>query len=57
MENKPNGGKLKTYKTQCIRGLCDEIVEVEEIGYLNEVMHVRCIKCGYEVQLDNLNLI
>jgi hypothetical protein len=57
MENEPNGGKLKTYKTQCIRGLCDEIVEVEEIGYLNKVMHVRCIKCGYEVQLDNLNLI
>ena len=57
MENEPNGGILKTYKTHCLRGLCNEIVEVEEIGYLNEIMHVRCIKCGYEVQLDNLNLI
>ena len=57
MENEPNGGILKTYKTKCISGQCDEIVEVEEIGYLNEVMHVRCIKCGYETQLDNLNLI
>ena len=51
MKQEPNGKMLKTYRMPCLKGTCDEIVDVEEIGYLNGVMHLRCSKCGY-IQQD-----
>lgn len=55
MNMNTNGGMLKKYKVPCLKeGACDEVkdwnelVEVEEIGYRNGIMHVRCTKCGYE---------
>lgn len=55
MKKKTNGGILKIYKVPCLKqGACDdikkwdELVEVEEIGYRDGIMHVRCMKCGYE---------
>lgn len=55
MNNNTNGGKLKIFKAPCLKdGACDEVknwnelVDIEEIGYRNGIMHVRCLKCGYE---------
>lgn len=54
MKIETNGGRLKTFKSHCPQGICDEIVEIEEIGYLNGTMHVRCTKCGLVLQNDGL---
>ena len=54
MKIETNGGRLKTFKLHCPKGICDEIVEVEEIGYLNGTMHVRCMKCGFVLQNEGL---
>ncbi len=54
MNAETNGGRLKTFKSQCPQGICNEIVEIEEIGYLNGTMHVRCMKCGFVIQNDGL---
>lgn len=54
MKKSTNGEILKTYKMPCLKGICDEIVDVEEIGYINNAMHLRCIKCGYVQQIDGV---
>ena len=48
MKIEPNGGKIRTYKVPCLKGICDEMCEVEEIGYVNGILHLRCIECGFE---------
>jgi hypothetical protein len=57
MDNGHNGGWLKTYKVPCLKGICDEICEVEELGYVNGVMHVRCLECGFEQHGEDLTPI
>ena len=57
MNSETNGGNLKTFKSPCPQGTCNEIVEIEEIGYLNGTMHVRCMKCGFVIQSDGLTQI
>lgn len=52
MKNQTNGGILKTYKMPCLKGTCNEIVEVEEIGYIDSTRHLRCLKCGYVQQVE-----
>lgn len=54
MMRETNGGNLKSYKARCLKGICNETVDVEEIGYLNGTMHVRRVKCGYIKQSENL---
>ncbi len=57
MEIEHNGGTLKTYTIPCLKGTCgDKIIEAEEIGYLNGVMHVRCKECGYIESIDLVEL-
>ena len=51
-----NGGHLRTFKSRCLKGICGEIIDVEEIGYINGIMHVRCLKCGYVLHNEELPL-
>lgn len=52
MKKQTNGGVLKTYKMPCLKGICNDLVEVEEIGYIDDSIHLRCINCGYVQQVD-----
>ena len=61
MGNGHNGGILRRYKVPCLKdgacdevASCDELVEVEEIGYRNDVMYIRCLKCGYEQHAEGI---
>lgn len=58
MEMEHNGSTLKTYKIPCLKGTCgdNKIIEAEEIGYLNGIMHVRCKECGYIESIDLVEL-
>ena len=54
MKKYTDGKILKTYKMPCLKGICNEIVDVEEIGYIDNTMHLRCIKCGYVQQIEGV---
>lgn len=54
MKKCANGEILKTYKMPCLKGTCDEIVDVEEIGYIDDTIHLRCLKCGYVQQMEGV---
>ena len=49
-----NGEILRTYEMPCSKCSCEKAVELEEIGYINGAMHVRCKRCGYIQQMPEL---